>query len=87
MVPMAVSAKPIEGRDAERCCEIAVRATAAVAFLKFKTNLPTDLASMLEQFSRFLQARKDRPIDVGGDHQFHVSVFRLQSQYVFFKGL
>ena len=84
---MAVSAKPIESRDAERCCEIAVRATTAVAFLKVKTNLPTDLAGMLEQFDRSLQARKHRPIDLGGDLQFHVNVIRLQSQHVFFKGL
>ena len=47
---MAVSAKPIESRNAERCCEIAIRATAAVTFLEVKTDLPTDLAGMLEQF-------------------------------------
>ena len=87
MMPMAVSAKPIESRDAERCCEIAVRATTAVAFLKVKTNLPTNLAGMLEQFDRSLQARKDRPVDLGSDLQFNVSVIRLQSQHMFFKGL
>ena len=36
MMPMAVSAKPIESRDAECCCEIAVRATTAV----FVDDLP-----------------------------------------------
>jgi hypothetical protein len=83
---MAVSAEPIECRDAQRCREIAIRAATAVTFLEIKTNLLTDIASMLEQFTRSLKARKHGSIDLRGDLQFHVNIIRLQSQHVFFKG-